>query len=388
MTRGIRQLSLVVATDVTDDLGAFRLHSLPAGDYYVGATLRAAPPEEPGLLVGVSAPIYFPGTPSTNEAIRVGLTPGQERSDVSFTVTPVRTVRVSGVLMSAAGSPATDVAVELLNATDYSVVTRSYGNFGMSQEGGRFTFLNVAPGAYVASARIQRGTAPPEVALAPITVGGDDVAGITVAARKGTVLTGTVTAVQGAALPPGVRLSVMAGSIRDNEPQTGAIDRQGAFSIGGLVGLHHIGVEGLPEGWMVESVEISGQPVTDQLVDFGGVERTLARIVVTNQSSVLSGTLRHASGGSLDASVVVFPSNQTLWPYPSRFVRAVRADSQGRYRISGLPSDEKYLAVALEQLEEGDVRDPELLERLAAVATPFALAPGERKTVDLTVVGP
>jgi hypothetical protein len=382
--RGMRQLSAAITSDLTDDQGAYRLHSLPAGDYYVSASLRAAPPEEPGLgaLVGVAT--YFPGTHNSNDAVRLALVAGQERSGISFSVSPSRPVRLSGYLTSASGGALLEVPVELLNTGDFSVATRSYGNFGMSQAGGAFTFLNVAPGSYFISARTEKTDAPIEVAFAPITVGSEDVSGISVVARRGTTLTGTVVAASGAVLPPS-RVSVLARSIRESGAQTARVDAKGTFTIAGLIGPYHIDVEGLPAGWAVDSIDVAGQPAADTLVELGGVEQATARIVLTNQGTLVTGMVRRDPARTLDVSVIVFPEDEKRWGYPSRFVRAVRADAQGAFRIDGLPADARYLALAVEQLDEGDVDDPEVLQRLKPLAAALSLAAGERKTLELAV---
>ena len=62
---------------------------------------------------------------------------------------------------------------------------------------------------------------------------------------------------------------------------------------------------------------------------------------------------------------------------PSRFVRTASADDKGRFRISGLPPAERYLAVATDYLEDGEHYDPEFLERMRDAATPFSLDDAE-----------
>jgi hypothetical protein len=83
--------------------------------------------------------------------------------------------------------------------------------------------------------------------------------------------------------------------------------------------------------------------------------------------------------------VVVFAEDAARWTYPSRFVRSERADDRGAFRITGLPPGD-YLAAAVEFLEDGDTQDPEILERLRSRAARFALAEGERRTIELQSV--
>jgi hypothetical protein len=64
----------------------------------------------------------------------------------------------------------------------------------------------------------------------------------------------------------------------------------------------------------------------------------------------------------------------------------VRADDQGAFRIAGLPGDERYLAVAVNYLEDGEGTDPEFLEQMRERATAFSLSDGERKAIGLRVI--
>jgi hypothetical protein len=67
-------------------------------------------------------------------------------------------------------------------------------------------------------------------------------------------------------------------------------------------------------------------------------------------------------------------------------LRTVRTDEQGAFRIAGLPGDERYLAVAVDYLEDGAGTDPEFLERMRERATSFTLNEGERKAIALRLV--
>jgi hypothetical protein len=86
-----------------------------------------------------------------------------------------------------------------------------------------------------------------------------------------------------------------------------------------------------------------------------------------------------------DAYVAMFPDDRTRWGYPSRYVRAARTNAQGRFAIRKLPPDPRYLAVAVEYLEEGEFEDPEFLERMRIRAADVALGDGQRKSVNLTL---
>jgi hypothetical protein len=68
----------------------------------------------------------------------------------------------------------------------------------------------------------------------------------------------------------------------------------------------------------------------------------------------------------------------------NRFVTALRPGRDGRFNVAGLPAG-GYLAVALQTIDGGEWAEPENLEKLRAVATPFTLADGEARTLTLVI---
>ena len=88
----------------------------------------------------------------------------------------------------------------------------------------------------------------------------------------------------------------------------------------------------------------------------------------------------------LDATVVLFPVDERLRGYQSRFIRAARPDQQGTFSITATPPGE-YLAVAVQALEDGQSGDPEFLASIEPFATRLTVEEGESKTVNLELKG-
>jgi hypothetical protein len=154
------------------------------------------------------------------------------------------------------------------------------------------------------------------------------------------------------------------------------------FQMGGMSGPARVEVQGLPEGWAVKAIMYDGEDVTDRPFDVSASGSM--RVVLTNRLTTLNGTIQ-SNSEIKDHTVVVFSEDATKWGFPSRFVRAVRADANGRFHIQGLPP-ERYLAFALTYLEDGEEQDRQLLERLRTRATPVTLGDGEQRTVQLEVM--
>jgi hypothetical protein len=67
---------------------------------------------------------------------------------------------------------------------------------------------------------------------------------------------------------------------------------------------------------------------------------------------------------------------------PQERRRPRNTDQSGNFKLAGLPPED-YLVAALEFLEPGDERDPDLLERLRPAATAVSITEGASKTLTL-----
>ncbi|HEY7190220.1 MAG TPA: hypothetical protein VH436_26890, partial [Vicinamibacterales bacterium] len=119
----------------------------------------------------------------------------------------------------------------------------------------------------------------------------------------------------------------------------------------------------------------------DEQIDLKGQNATL-RVVMSDRPSSVVGTVA-SRGEPVDHAVVVFPEDAAKWTFPSRYIRATRADSDGRFRIGDLPAGERYLAAAIDHIEDGEQEDTQFLERLRPRATSFSLSQGEQRALSL-----
>lgn len=398
MVEGLRRLTQTGSGDETDDTGAFRLYGLAPGDYYVAATLRAAPQDLSPDRAGY-APTYFPGTGNAGEAQRVRLGVGEEQS-VTFSLLPVRTVRISGTVVSAAGTAPSN-GVVALTSTDSDELGVVMPTGGQIQANGAFTISNAAPGSYVLNVRtgVGRGGGGPrnnpeaEVGSVSLVVGGDDdMTGVTIVTTKGASVEGAVVGDTGAR-PPLDNVRVTARPLRVSAQPLGGrasqspVAANGTFALSSLVGPVSLRVDGLPQSWVVKSVEVSGDDVTDTGLDLKGTEQiTGARITVTDKVTELNGTATSGGATAKDYSVVVFAEDQARWTFPTRFVRTARGNQQGTFSLRGLPPGTRYLAAAVSSIDDGEAQDPEFLNGLRERASAVSLRDGEAKTIDLRVI--
>lgn len=396
VVRGQRRLQSVGAADQTDDTGAFRIYGLPPGDYYVAAAAGM------GDQVKRDPPTYYPGTANFASAQTIAINAGQEAS-ADFQIADIRNARVTGIVVNASGNP----VAAMVNLTSETVSSGPGLDGGPApfqihadaRADGTFSLENVPPGPYSLTAMVMPGPVGPDVfgtsngpqtpgemmrrmpeqVATQLVVNGDDVSGITLVTRAGSVLNGSFVADYGVTtpLPRGLRISPRSTTM--GVAMTMGNGSGGEFQLVGLVGPFTFNVQGIPDGWTVKSILLDGRDISDELVDMRGSESTL-RVVMSDRASSVVGNVQSRSD-SVDYNVVVFPEDPTKWTYPSRYIKTARTDAQGRFRIADLPGGERYMAAAIDYLEDGEQDDAQFLERLRARATSFALSEGQQRSL-------
>jgi hypothetical protein len=380
----------VVRQVTTDDLGRFRVHTLPAGEYYLDAApdpLQAVTgPPPSGDRLGL-ARSYYPGTPRLEEARIVPLGSSQELTNLDFRLTPVRMASVKGNVLDASGrSPASvGFRVQRVGAPPGEVR-------GLSPQPGAFQFPSVPPGEYwLLSSTQPAAGADLEYAAMRLTVSGQDLSGLTLMTTKGATVSGRIEVEGGAAVPDDLLVRSHETEFELPTPQPppppatpapGTVGADGTFAFPSLFGSRLFRVDRLPEGWTLKNVFLDDADVTDAPVELGGARPRVLRVVITNRTASVGGTLEAARGGPSAGRVVVFTDDPRRWGFRSRGIRTVEVQADGAYTIVGLLPG-KYFIVAVDELDEGAWNDPEVLARLQPMAAPIVVAEGQSLTVAL-----
>jgi hypothetical protein len=238
------------------------------------------------------------------------------------------------------------------------------------------------------------GSATQEFARVPITVSGQDIAGLAITTMKGVSVTGQFvfnTGEEAANLRPGNL------ALRPQlDPQLGlgrsSVNSDWTFEIANVFGAGVLRLSTTSStanslGWYLKTVLLDGKDVTDTPIEFRS-DRSLGpfQIVLTQKRTTVTGVAVDAkSGPSTDFVTVVFAEDRQRWTPRTRFIAAGRSDQQGRFTIRDLPPG-RYLAAAVDYLETGEETDAGLLTRLADRATHVELGEGASQTVNLTVI--
>jgi hypothetical protein len=377
---------------VTDDLGQFRIYGLMPGSYIV------ATGPQPGMVAGPEyeglGPTYYPGTANASEAqlVSVGVA---EEVHAHFALVPSRLARVSGVVFDSRGRPVASRSLNLSTHTDSIVSSRSVG---MTRKDGTFDIPSVPPGEYsidVTPYNARTGLVAPEefeFASVPISVTGQDISGLTITMHAGWTVVGRVV-FEGSSPRPSARpLSVVpvaadpgsGGWVSSRGADNGRVDSDGNFRVTGVNGNVRFSTTLLTAGesWTLKSVRLRGVDITDVgynvASDIDGVE-----VVLTDRRTTVSGIAKDARGETVsNYVVVVLPKDLKPGTLPTRFVRAINPDQQGRYQTPGLPPG-NYVAAAVEFLESGSHYDPSYQKRLRERGTSFTLKEGQQLVLDL-----
>ena len=240
---------------LTDDRGAYRLYGLEPGSYVIVALVTStqlsemhrrseaeldaafrdaqqkgaapSPPSAP-MPVFAPAPIYYPGTAVAAQAAPVDVTPDSTHDDVSFTVDPVPSAAIDGVVQRPAAGGALQLIISGAGSATPLALAMAPRLFRPPGSDGKFRYTNVTPGHYTITALMTDSPAPaggpagggrggisnvpvpsptgqvPNIwwASTEIDVSGSDISGVTLVMQPGMTMSGRVQFDATSARPP------------------------------------------------------------------------------------------------------------------------------------------------------------------------------------------
>jgi hypothetical protein len=222
----------------------------------------------------------------------------------------------------------------------------------------------------------------------PLHVDAADIENVALVTAKGLTVPGRVV-FDGAAPPTGATLRVLLRSMPGSAlvmvgpPPAGEVKADHTFTLGGVFGTYAVGVMGLPSGWLVKSVRLGNDDVTDRPAQFQSDSRL--EVLLSNRGSTLTGRAVPGSGEQpADYRVLLFPAERERWNvFATSSSTSVKAD--GTYKLGPIrPGD--YL-VALVRVE--DIPSPMNVatgyEKLSKTAQRVTLLEDETKEMELTI---
>jgi Carboxypeptidase regulatory-like domain len=373
----------------TDDRGEFRIFGVPPGEYVMIARLEMM---EFGARDRVRyVPTYYPGTPAATDAQRVTVVAGQDVSGIVIPLARAATTTVRGSVRASGQTPVGPFT--FITAREIGG-PRADGQMAMATAAsdGSFNITGLLPGTYLIEARSM--WEEKEFASREVVIDGSDVAGISLVLSEGVTARGRI--VFDTETPPeDLRPSgvFVAATLLDH--QSGGMGTSGAppvardnwtFELHGLRGRGFLRAGTPTDDWQLKRVRREGVDVTDTPLDFSSDIDNIEIQLTNRVTSVSGGVSDDRNAVALDATVIVFADDDGKWGPHSRFIESARPDQHGQFKIRGLPPG-KYVAVAVEYLEPGDERDPDLLADWRRHGTSLTLSEGETRTLDLKLSG-
>jgi Carboxypeptidase regulatory-like domain len=372
----------------TDDRGEFRIFGVPPGEYVMVGRLETMDFGSRDRVRYV--PTYYPGTPVATEAQRITVTAGQEASGIVIPLARASTATVRGVVRASGRTPVGPFT--FITAREIGG-PRADGQLAMTTAAtdGSFNLGGLLPGTYVVEAR---SISDKESGSREVVIEGADVAGISLTLSEGATARGRI--VFDTETPPDdLRPSQVFLGAMLLAHQSGGMGTTGGppvarddwtFELKGLRGRGFIRAGSPTEDWEMKRVRREGVDVTDTPLDFSSDINNI-EIQLTNRVTSVSGSVStDRNAVALDATVIVFADDDTKWGPHSRFIESARPDQHGQFKIRGLPPG-KYVAIAVEYLEPGDERDPDLLAGWRRHGTSLTLSDGETRILDLKLSG-
>lgn len=377
------------APALTDDRAVFRVGGLMPGSYVLMVSPRPAFPAAGGAGRTVLPTVFYPNarTPDAAQPIQVGL--GQEVTNLDIRLPAVPSRSVTGVVLSAEGSPAEQFFVSAAPA-DMGWMPMWAGVSARMEPQGRFRLEGLAPGRYRLTARLlpgPQGSSPGALATAEVDVSEGDVEGVEIRFQPPPVLTGRVVIEGPGADAARQHLEGLTVLVRgENWALAGtpaAVGQDGAFRIQlAFPGRHQIAVTGPAMSQLYTAAIRTGSGVDAASgVDIAGGSTEEVTIVLRTDGARLAVTrAAPASPGEACGSYLALVYSPALARLGAPF-RSQPLDAGGEAVFFPLPPGE-YRVGGVCAWNAVELAEPSFVERLARDGTLVRLKPGEQAKVE------
>ncbi|MDQ3755910.1 MAG: carboxypeptidase-like regulatory domain-containing protein [Acidobacteriota bacterium] len=398
----------------TDERGSYRVTGLPPGEYAVGVAeqkmnVDETEDEDGGhsinrALLGFT---FYAGATNLRAATPIHVSGSEEADDIDITLVERSTHAVSGIIVRRRDSRPIARARITLSPKDEASGEGSFseGNSVRTDARGLWSLDEVPDGVYTLTVmpggEIQRGPEPGGAAVRPapkfavkkqeLTVGGGDLNGLVIEVSEGGRVSGVVAVDGGRSLPREIRIYLEAAEAGERMPLPSAHVRQdGTFTLEGLpAGAFYLGAYAREEGrqqYFVKSIGAGDLDLLREPLDItDGAEVKDVRLVISPDVTTLTGRVL-ASGDQTPvrgAMIMLIPSDPGRQRRHSARLHG-QANAEGQFTITGAPGD--YLAIVMRPSQRVYGLKDDELKALAAAAPPVTLRPGERQSMDLTVL--
>lgn len=392
---GRRQLVPVTGVS-SNDRGEYRAYGLPAGRYFLMATLRGAPtsrlPEADALLPEIQqsfASVYFPGVLDFTESSQISLPEGGEVGDADFHIQKTSAIVVRGRVLS----PIQDFAGSRLQV----VLAHNEGNTASSigrnsaiidESTGRFEFHGIAPGSYLLVASQLHGGVSLSGRVQVDLIASNGPQTVNVAVNPAFDLAGSIEVEGGpsAKIPLAVVQLAAPESLAFGQQPSAKINPDGSFRLSGVTaGVWDFTLNPLPEDLWIKTASLGDLDVLNGEFNVASGMKGPMRIVLASNGAQISGVV--SQDGQPDRAVVVLvPSASELQGFAQMY-RSTSTQGNGAFIFKGVRPG-AYKLFAFEEVEAFAWLDPDFLKPVESLGESISVADGDKVTRQLTPVPP
>jgi len=273
---------------------------------------------------------------------------------------------------------------------------------GISAGGG--SSGSIGSGPYGASYSVrQTSRTDPTYARQHVTVDARPITDLTLTLRRGSTIRGKFALDTGETPSSTPGVGIVYAEAADGNPFSGIVPaNQRPITPGsGPQASNEFVISGVGPGqFLLRFVSLPGNGVLMSVMGDDGIDHRLKPfdtttgrdynvvVTVTKKRIDLTGAVDMQGISTRNAVVIAFPVDRASWTnygFTGSHVRSTPTSSAGTYRFQNLPAGDYHLAAV--SPEQADVaNDPDMLSKLAPLATRLALAWGDVKTQNLSLV--
>lgn len=385
----------------TNDLGEYRVSSLPAGNVFISVN---PPPDFRSLIEAFGAAThddkrpsttyqteYYPGTADRSQASPVQLHAGDDfPADFSLAPNPSLSIRGSVVNL-----PPHATASIMLQSRDFSVIMTGAD----IHKDGTFVFHDVSPGNYTIMASVE-GSQVPMTARQSLQMGSTNVEGLRLSPQPGATVQGHLHFESRNQLrfdPERIFLTLQMVDAAE-ESDTAPIFREsfsnivhvaadGSFQWNDVpAGNYYVQITGDGEtngSWYLKSIASGGRDVNDAGIAVNGGSVSLDLTASAN-GGVADGVVVNSKGEPFANAIVAAVPEQRLRGRIDHYRKTI-ADQTGHFSLHGLrPGD--YTVYAWESVEGEAYYNPDFVKNFEGQGSALHVSEGDHKSMQLHLI--
>lgn len=386
-----------------NDLGEYRIANLTPGKYYLsvqpipigrmGMEEKSPAPGKPDIRL---VRTYYPGVTALANAAPVEIKAGQDLTGMEIRMQSAQTYHIRGKVAGTLPEGSAENAMVNLSPRDEQVFAFFGGGSNIKPDGS-FDIAGVAPGSYNLNYFVLAGNIR-SAGRQSVDVTEGDVNGVMLPLTSPGSLRGTVR-VEGA--PPANTAAVDATNMHVSlmpadmggmmGPMPNAkISKDGSFILDNVTPGKYYVQANTPRGTYLKSVRYGAVEVLGKELDLSGAASGEIDVVYRYGPGEVDGTVQSpqstATGSvaqsAVSAQILLVPDTLNA---DGSGIHFGSTSNNGSFTMSGVPPGH-YRAYALEEIDAGEVQNPEVLKQLEQKGTDVEIKENEKKQIQLPLI--